>query len=49
MRDIYRGYEIEQTELGCDVYKDGKLVQSCKDEDAAYHWVNGEKAVEHKQ
>lgn len=44
----YRGFEIEHTNLGWQVSKNDKNRYLADSEDAAYHWIDGEKAVEHK-
>lgn len=50
MSALYRGYEIMQRSTHkWDVLKDGARVHTARSEDAAFLWIDGEKAVEHKK
>ncbi len=47
---IYRGYKAEEIDINnWHISKDGKVVSKAISEDAAYLWIDGEKAVEHKK
>jgi hypothetical protein len=46
---IYRGFDIKQTEHGWTISRGGEEVHTAKTEDAAYLWIDGFKATEHKK
>lgn len=47
---IYRGFSVDPSGAGYIIKdKTGKVVQTVDNENEAYFWIDGEKAVEHKK